>query len=39
MVKNKVTYFISKDNKTIGKPYTELYKNGEVHLYYYDKGN
>lgn len=39
MVKNKVTYFISKDNKTIGAPYTELYKNGEVHLYYYDKGD
>lgn len=38
MVKNKVTYFISKDNKTIGEPYTKLYQNGEVSLYYYDKG-
>lgn len=39
MVKNKVTYFISKDNKTIGEPYTKLYQNGEVYLYYYDKGD
>ncbi|WP_405275084.1 glycosyltransferase family 39 protein [Methanobrevibacter sp.] len=38
MVKNKVTYFISKDNKTIGEPYVKLYQNGEVYLYYYDKG-
>lgn len=38
MVKNKVTYFISKDNKTIGEPYVKLYQNGEVSLYYYDKG-
>ncbi len=38
MVKNKVTYFISKDNKTIGEPYTKLYQNGEVSLYYYAKG-
>lgn len=37
MVKNNVTYFISKDNKTIGEPYTKLYQNGEVSLYYYDK--
>ncbi|WP_405290463.1 glycosyltransferase family 39 protein [Methanobrevibacter sp.] len=37
MVKNKVTYFISKDNKTIGEPYVKLYQNGEVYLYYYDK--
>ena len=38
MVKQKVTYFISKDNKTIGEPYIKLYQNGEVSLYYYDKG-
>lgn len=38
MVKNKVTYFIAKDNKTIGEPYVKLYQNGEVNLYYYDKG-
>lgn len=39
MAKHNVTYFIAKDNKTIGAPYTELYKNGEVHLYYYSKGD
>lgn len=38
MVKHNVSYFITKDNKTIGEPYTHLYQNGEVHLYYYDKG-
>lgn len=38
MVKNKVTYFIAKDNKTIGEPYVKIYQNGEVNLYYYDKG-
>ena len=37
MVKNKVTYFISKDNKTIGEPFVKLYQNGEVSLYYYNK--
>lgn len=34
MVKNNVEYFIAKDNKTIGEPYVEIYKNGEVHLYH-----
>ena len=38
MAKQKVTYFISKDDKTIGEPYIKLYQNGEVSLYYYDKG-
>ncbi|MDO5859720.1 glycosyltransferase family 39 protein [Methanobrevibacter sp.] len=38
MVKNKVSYFIAKDNKTIGQPYTKLYQNGEVYLYYYENG-
>lgn len=36
MVKQNVTYFISKDNKTIGEPYTKLYQNGEVSLYCYN---
>lgn len=39
MIKQNVTYFISKDNKTINEPYTKLYQNGEVSLYYYDKEN
>ncbi len=39
MIKNNVTYFISKDNKTIGEPYVELYKNGEVRLYYFENKN
>ena len=33
MVKNNVTYFITKDNKTINEPYVKLYQNGEVSLY------
>ena len=37
MVKQNVTYFISKSNITIGPPYTKLYQNGEVSLYYYNK--
>lgn len=39
MVKQNVTYFIAKDNKTIGEPYTLIYKNGEVHLYYYENNS
>lgn len=35
MVKNKVDYFIAKDNKTINEPYTKIYQNGEVNLYSY----
>lgn len=35
MIKENVTYFIAKDNKTIAEPYNLIYKNGEVHLYYY----
>ena len=35
MVKQNVTYFISKDNKTIGEPFVKVYQNGEVCLYYY----
>ncbi len=35
MIKENVTYFIAKDNKSIAEPYNEIYKNGEVHLYYY----
>lgn len=36
MVQHNVTYFITKDNKTIGEPYVKLYQNGEVSLYYYN---
>lgn len=36
MIKENVTYFISADNKTIGQPYTKLYQNGEVSLYYHE---
>ena len=39
MVKNNVSYFIAKDNKTIGEPYTKIYQNGEVYLYYYKNGH
>lgn len=39
MIKQKVTYFISKDNKTINEPYTKIYQNGEVSLYYYGEEN
>ena len=35
MIKNKVDYFIAKDNKTINQPYTKIYQNGEVCLYSY----
>lgn len=35
MVKNKVDYFIAKDNKTINEPYIKIYQNGEVNLYSY----
>ena len=35
MIKENVTYYISKDNKTIGEPYVKLYQNGEVSLYEY----
>lgn len=35
MIENKVDYFIAKDNKTINEPYSEIYHNGEVHLYSY----
>ena len=35
MINENVTYFIAKDNKTIAEPYNLIYKNGEVHLYYY----
>ena len=35
MQKHNVTYFISKDNKTIGEPYIKLYQKGEVSLYSY----
>ena len=38
MIKENVTYFIAKDNKTIAEPYVKLYENGEVHLYYYKNG-
>ena len=34
MANQHVTYFIAKDNKTIGQPYTKIYQNGEVNLYY-----
>ena len=37
MASKNVTYFIAKDNKTIGEPYTEIYHNGEVHLYCYER--
>jgi hypothetical protein len=33
MIKENVTYFISKDNKTNLNPYVKLYQNGEVSLY------
>ena len=33
MIKENVTYFISKDNKTNLNPYIKLYQNGEVSLY------
>lgn len=39
MLKNNVTYFIAQDNRTIGEPYTKLYQNGEVNLYYYKNGH
>lgn len=39
MVKNNVTYFIANYNNTIGQPYTKLYQNGEVSLYYYENDN
>ena len=39
MVKNNVTYFIANYNNTIGQPYTKLYQNGEVSLYYYEPDN
>jgi len=38
MQSQNVTYFIAADNKTIGSPYTQIYQNGEVHLYYLDNG-
>ena len=34
LAKENITYFISKDNKTIGEPYVKLYQNGEVSLYF-----
>lgn len=37
MLENNVEYFIAKDNKTIGEPYVEIYRNGEVHLYHLEK--
>ena len=39
LVKNNVTYFIANYNNTIGQPYTKLYQNGEVSLYYYETDN
>jgi len=33
MIKENVTYFIAKDNKTISYPYVKLYQNGEVSIY------
>jgi len=39
LVKNNVTYFIANYNNTIGQPYTKLYQNGEVSLYYYENNN
>jgi len=33
MINENVTYFIAKDNKTIGQPYVKLYQNGEVSIY------
>ncbi len=39
LVKNNVTYFIANYNNTIGQPYTKLYQNGEVSLYYYEPDN
>lgn len=39
MIKENVTYFIAKDNKTIGEPYVKLYQNGEVSLYYNSNEN
>lgn len=36
---NNVTYFIANYNNTIGQPYTKLYQNGEVSLYYYGNDN
>ena len=36
---NNVTYFIANYNNTIGQPYTKLYQNGEVSLYYYENDN
>ncbi|WP_298500329.1 glycosyltransferase family 39 protein [uncultured Methanobrevibacter sp.] len=37
MLENNVEYFIAKDNKTIGEPYVEIYRNGEVHIYHLEK--
>ena len=36
LISNNVTYYIANYNNTIGEPYNQLYKNGEVSLYYYD---
>lgn len=33
MIKENVTYFITKDNKTFTEPYEKLYQYGEVSLY------
>ena len=39
LVNNNVTYFIANYNNTVGEPYTKLYQNGEVSLYYYENDN
>lgn len=36
LVSNNVSYYITNYNNTIGQPYTKLYQDGEVSLYYYD---
>lgn len=38
LVNNNITYYIANYNNTVGEPYTKLYQNGEVSLYYYDNG-
>ena len=39
LVNNNVTYYIANYNNTVGEPYTKLYQNGEVSLYYYENDN
>lgn len=34
LINNNITYYIANYNNTVEKPYTQLYQNGEVSLYY-----